>query len=265
MKKKSLYIIMIIAVILGAIIVKVKGFNYSTLYSNHKRIEIIIGSEYDLKDVKKIADEATKSDNVVRKSTLYGTSVSIDAKELSDDEITSLFAKLNEKYSKEYNIKDVKKENILQELEVKSIDEKTDDEIATIISQIKEKYGLEYTADELKNSSTQVKVYDVPRISVFDTVKNFVKPLIISLVIVMVYMAIRYHSLYKKAWILEPLRIAFELILNEAFILAVIAIVRIPVGMYVPTILLMVWLLQLLSETMRDEAKLKEIENAEEK
>ena len=48
-------------------------------------------------------------------------------------------------------------------------------------------------------------------------------------------------------------------------ILAVIAIVRIPVGMYVPTILLMVWLLQLLSETMRDEAKLKEIENAEEK
>ena len=121
MKKKSLYIIMIIAVILGAIIVKVKGFNYSTLYSNHKRIEIIIGSEYDLKDVKKIADEAIKSDNVVRKSTLYGTSVSIDAKELSDDEITSLFAKLNEKYSKEYNIKDVKKENILQELEVKSI------------------------------------------------------------------------------------------------------------------------------------------------
>ena len=43
MKKKSLYIIMIIAVILGAMIVKVKGFNYSTLYSKHKRIEIIIG------------------------------------------------------------------------------------------------------------------------------------------------------------------------------------------------------------------------------
>ena len=58
MKNKSLYIIMIIAIILGAIIVKTKGFNYSTLYSEHKRIEIIIGKEYDLKDIEKIADEA---------------------------------------------------------------------------------------------------------------------------------------------------------------------------------------------------------------
>lgn len=265
MKKKSLYIIMIIAVIIGAIVVKVKGFNYNTLYSNHKRVEIIIGSEYDLKDVEKIANEAIKSDHIVRKSTLYGTSVAIDAKELSDDETTTLLDKLNEKYSKTYNIKDVKKEKILQELNVEAIDEKTDDEIATIISQIKDKYGLEYTADELKDSSTQVKVYDVSKISVYDTVKNFITPLIISVVIVMIYMAIRYHSLYKKAWILEPLRIAFELILNEAFLLAVIAIVRIPIGTYIPTLLLMVWLLQLLSETMRDEAKLKELENSEEK
>ena len=60
MKNKSLYIIMIIAIILGAIIVKTKGFNYSTLYSEHKRIEIIIGKEYDLKDIEKIADEKVK-------------------------------------------------------------------------------------------------------------------------------------------------------------------------------------------------------------
>ena len=53
MKNKSLYIIMIIAIILGAIIVKTKGFNYSTLYSEHKRVEIIVGKEYELKDIEK--------------------------------------------------------------------------------------------------------------------------------------------------------------------------------------------------------------------
>lgn len=264
MKKKSLYIIMIIAIILGVIIVKAKGFNYTTLYSEHKRVEIIIGTEYELRDIEKIADESIKEAHVTRKATLYGTSVAIDAKDVTDDELNTLFSKLNEKYSKQYNIKDVKKEDILKELQVESISDKTDDEISAIISQIKDKYGLEYTANELKDSSTKVKVYTVEKTSIYDTIKNYIKPLIISLVIVMVYFGIRYYKLYKNAWIIEPLRLMVELILNQGFILAVIAIARIPVGVYVPAILLIVWLLQLLSETLNNEKKLKELITEEE-
>ena len=143
MKNKSLYIIMIIAIILGAIIVKTKGFNYSTLYSKHKRVEIIIGKEYELKDIEKITDESIKEEHVTRKTTLYGTSVSIDAKDITDDELNTLFSKLNEKYSKSYNIKDVKKDDILQEQQVESISDKSDDEVAQLVNQIREKYGLE--------------------------------------------------------------------------------------------------------------------------
>ena len=92
MKNKSLYIIMIIAIILGAIIVKTKGFNYSTLYSEHKIVEIIVGKEYELKDIEKIADESIKEDHITRKATLYGTSVTIDAKRSPPIRVVIFFA-----------------------------------------------------------------------------------------------------------------------------------------------------------------------------
>ena len=239
MKNKSLYIIMIIAIILGAIIVKTKGFNYSTLYSEHKRVEIIVGKEYELKDIEKIADESIKEDHITRKATLYGTSVTIDAK-------------------------DAKKEDILQEHQVESISDKSDDEVAQLVNQIREKYGLEYTAEELKDASTQVKVYDVQKISVWDIIKKFISPLVISLVIVMVYVAIRYHKLYKDAWIIEPVQLGLELIISQLFVLAILAIVRIPVGSYISAILLLVWILELLTRTMQNEKRFNEYKLKEE-
>lgn len=259
MKNKSLYIIMIIAIILGAIIIKTKDFNYATLYSEHKRIEIIIGKKYELRDVEKIAAESIKTDHITRKATLYGTSAAIDAKDITDDELNTLFAKLNEKYSKAYNIKDVKKEEILQELKIEAINEKTEDEMAQIITQIKEKYNIEYTADELKNSSTQVKVSSIQKISVWDMIKKLIKPIIISLVIVMIYVAFRYRKLYKKAWIIEPIKLGLELIISQLFILSILAIVRIPVAPYIQTIVLLVWILELLTRIMQNEKRYKEI------
>lgn len=264
MKNKSLYIIMIIAIILGAIIVKTKGFNYSTLYSEHKRVEIIIGKEYELRDIEKIADESIKEEHVTRKTTLYGTSVSIDAKDITDDELNTLFSKLNEKYSKSYNIKDVKKDDILQEQQVESISDKSDDEVAQLVNQIREKYGLEYTVEELKDASTQVKVYDVQKIGVWDIIKKIISPLVISLVIVMVYVAIRYHKLYKNAWIIEPVQLGLELIISQLFVLAILAIARIPVGSYISAILLLVWVLELLTRTMQDEKRFREYKLREE-
>lgn len=258
MKNKIIYIIMIIAVILGAIIVKVKGFNYGTLYSEHKRLEIIIGQDYNIDEVKKIVDETIKSNHVVRKATLYGTTLAIDAKDFKDDELNNLFTKLNEKYSKNYNTSDLRKEEIFKEMEIDSISDKTDDELTELISQIKDKYGISYTLEDLKNYTTKVRIYDVQEISVLDTIRGFLMPVVISLLIVMVYYGIRFFKLYKNAWILEPLKLAGKLILNQLFLLAIIAITRIPVSAYIPSLLLIIWVLQLVSETIKSETKLKE-------
>lgn len=258
MKNKIIYIIMIIAIVLGAVIAKVKGFNYGILYSEHKRLEIIIGQEYNIEDVKKIVDETIKTKHTVRKATLYGTTVAIDANEFKNEELNNLFNKLNEKYSKNYSTSDLKKEEILDDLKVDSISEKTDDELNELVSQIKDKYGIEYTVDDIKNYTTKVRMSDVQETNIIDTVKGYVITLLISLLIVMVYFGIRYFKLYKNAWILEPLKLAAKLILNQLFLLAIVAIVRIPVSAYIPSLLLIIWILQLLSETIQNETKLKE-------
>lgn len=263
MKNKFLYVLMIIVIILGAVMVKVKGFNYETLYSDHKRIEIVLGNDFDVKDVSEIAKETIKDKSVVRKTTLFGTSISIDAKNITDDEVNALFTKLNEKYSKDYDMKKLKKDSILVEQNATSVSSMSDEEITTLISQIKEKYGLEYTKEELQDTVSLVRMTDVSKIEFYDMLKGFILPLVISLAIILVYYAIRFNKLYKKAWILEPVRLAFEMILNQAFLIAVIAITRIPVSQYIICVLLFVWVLQIISETIKNEKALEKI-NAEE-
>lgn len=259
MKRKALYIIMIIAIVLGIILVKIKDFNYSTLYGEHKRLEIVMGTGFDIKDVQTIANQTINKKSIARTTTLFETSVAIDAKDFTDTELNTLFSKLNEKYSKEFSIKDLKRDNILKEMNVESVSDMTDEEVTNLISQIKEKYNLEYTKDELTATSSLVRMVSVPKISIYDMLKDCIIPALISLGIVMVYFAIRYHKLYKKAWILVPLKLAFELILNQCFILSVIALARIPVSIYLPALLIFIWLLEIVSETVKNEKQLIKI------
>lgn len=259
MKNKALYVVMIIAILLGIVMIVVKGFNYGMLYSNHQRIEVVIGKEYNLDDISKITHETVKESCTVRKTTLFGTSVAIDTKNITDDEINNLFNKLNEKYGKNYNIKELKKDKILTELNATNVTTMTDDEIATLIAQIKEKYALDYSKEELQSTSSLVRLSNVPGQGMYDLIKGFIKPMIISLAIVLAYSAIRFCKLYKKAWLLMPLGLAAKMVLNQAFLIAIVAITRIPVSQFVVSLLVFVWLLQLISETVKAETKLKEV------
>lgn len=264
MKNKVLYVVMIIVVVLGAIMVKIKDFNYDTLYSDHKRVEIVIGKEFDNKDISDIAKETIKDKSIVRKTTLFGTSVAIDSKNISEDELKNLFTKLNERYQKSYDIKDLKKNDILVEQNATSVSSMTDDEVVTLIATIKEKYNLEYTKEELQDTTTLIRMTNVGKISMYDMLKGFVSPVIISLAIIVVYFAVRYRKLYKNAWIFEPVKLFIRMILSQAFLIGVIAITRIPVSQYIAPLLLLVWVLQLVSETVKNEKILEENANKEE-
>lgn len=264
MKNKVLYVVMIIVILLGCIMMAVKGFNYGILYSNHKRVEVVIGGEYKLEDIAKIAKETIKEKSIVRKTTLFETSVAIDAKDINEEEILNLFSKLNEKYSKDYDIKDLKRNQILTELNVTDIASKTDEEITELIDQIKEKYNLEYTKEELQDSVVLVRLSDVNEISIFDTLKYMIVPGLITLGLVVVYFGIRFHKLYKKAWILEPIKFLFRMVIIEAFVLSVVAIARIPVTEYLASALIFVWLIVILASTVQNERRLKNLNNVEE-
>lgn len=259
MKNKIVYIVMIIVIILGVIMIKSKNFNYETLYSEHKRIEIVLGNGFDVNDVSSMASETIKEKSIVRRTTLFGTSISIDAKDITDDEAKNLFSKLNEKYGKDFDIKDLKKEQILVEQNATSISDMSDEEINSLITKVKDMYGLEYTKEELQDTTSLVRIYDIGKVSIYDTLKGFIAPFITCLAIIFIYFSIRFRKLYKSAWILEPMKFLFKMFLSQGFILAVIAIARIPVSQYIPALLIFVWLLQIIAETVKNEKKIENI------
>ena len=61
MKKKIiLYGLMILAIVLGVVVITLKGFNYDITCSNHKRLEITLDKEHNISDVKSIVKETMK-------------------------------------------------------------------------------------------------------------------------------------------------------------------------------------------------------------
>ncbi|MBR3133150.1 MAG: hypothetical protein IKG42_03655 [Clostridia bacterium] len=253
MKNKLLYIIMLIAIVLGVIVICIKGFNLSVDFSKHQRILVNIDTEFDIKDMKKIAKESFKSDYKVRKSNLFGTAVIFDVKDVSDEEIRNLLDKINEKYGTEYNIKQVKLPQIIEEMNLSDISSMTDDEINEKITTIIEEYDLEYTADELKETSSKVRLINVEKIKLYDYLKPYILPSIISFVLVLVYFGIRYCKLEKNAWFKEPFKLLIKTVLIQLFLISAIAITRIPVNEYLAVALISILMLQIIVETVKNE------------
>ena len=108
-----LYIILIITIIIGGVVIGVKGFNYSLENSNHQRLEIILDSAYNEKEMNEIVKSVIKDAYIVRTSSLFKTTVAIDSKDFSDEEITSIFSKINEKYGTNYSMKTIKLKSII--------------------------------------------------------------------------------------------------------------------------------------------------------
>ena len=174
-----------------------------------------------------------------------------------------MFSKLNEKYGKDYDVKDLKRNQILTELNVTDVASKTDEEITELISQIKEKYNLEYTKEELQDSVVLVRLSDVNETNIYDTLKYMIVPSLIALGLVIVYFGIRFHKLYKKAWLLEPIKLVFRMFVIEAFVLSVVVIARIPFAQYLASVMIFVWLLIVITCTVQNEKRLKDLENVE--
>lgn len=94
----------------------------------------------------------------------------------------------------------------------------TNEEKTSLIEKINEKYGTLFTADDITiNSNSNVRVRDM--------VKPYFKPVIISTVLIIVYMIIR----FRKVSVVKLLSKVFGIvILTEAVIASIIAVCRIP-------------------------------------
>ena len=99
-KRVMLILIPIVAIIVaGILMICLKGFNYSLLYSNVKRLNIYMDKEFNIEDVKTITNEVFGDKQVkVQKANQFGTVVSIVTSEITEEEQNSLIEKINTKF-----------------------------------------------------------------------------------------------------------------------------------------------------------------------
>lgn len=107
----------------------------------------------------------------------------------------------------------------------------TEEQRNTIVNKMKENYEFEQTAEK-------TNINTVPLTRIRDMYKPYVLPIIISGVLVVGYMAIRY---YKKGIAKVITRTVFIPVIAELLLLSWMAIVRIPIGRFTPILVILVY------------------------
>lgn len=107
--KKVIQILLICLIIAGIVVISTVGFNVGLKYSEHKEISININKEFNVSDIRNITKEVFgNKPMIIQQVELYKDMVQISVKEASEEQVSSLNDKINEKYGLENAISDVK-------------------------------------------------------------------------------------------------------------------------------------------------------------
>ena len=211
-KTKIISILVYSIVIIGIIVTATVGLNFDLKYQEAKRIQIYIGKSFEISDIKQIAKETLGNQDVdIQKVEVYEDTVSILAKDITNEQKTEIVNKTNEKY------------------------------------------GLELSAD-------QIEITTIPRTRGRDIIKPYILPFAIATIVILVYMAIRYHKLGIAKTVAKALA---TLVLAQAFLLAIMAITRIPVGRITIPLVLATFVVTQVEMTIQCEKLLKQSKEEE--
>lgn len=112
----------------------------------------------------------------------------------------------------------------------------TDEEKESLIEKLNEKYGTEKTVDD-------VEVQTVANVRIRDWVKPYIKPIIVSGIIILAYIAILFRT---QNLVKLLLKIVGVIAVTMAVILSIIAIFRIPLSPIYITCMLAIALIELM-------------------
>ncbi len=100
--KKIIILAISIVIIVGIIITAVVGFNFELMYQDSKKVELYLNKEFEISDMKQIANEVFENkETIIQKVEVFEDSVSIIAKDITEEQKNNLVTKVNEKYGTE--------------------------------------------------------------------------------------------------------------------------------------------------------------------
>lgn len=209
--KKILYIFIALIIVIGIISTFVLRLNFTLMYSEHTRINVYLGKNYNLQDIKEIAKETLgEQEKIYQEIETFHDSVAITVKEVTEEQINDLETKLKEKY-------------------------------------------------EIEEKAEILEINKVAHLRGRDIVKPYIIPMIITTLIILAYVGIRYLSLgiFKTIFTLIA-----RLVVMEALLLSIIAIARIPIGVYTMPIAILLYMAVIIYTVVKYE---DEIEKAKQK
>lgn len=112
-KKKILIAILALIIVVGTVVTMTVGLNFDLRFQETKKIEMYLQKEFDVKDIKNITNEVLgKQELMIQKVEVYEDSVSIIAKEITEEQKIEIVKKINEKYGTEIVAEEVNIANI---------------------------------------------------------------------------------------------------------------------------------------------------------
>lgn len=163
------------------------------------------------------------------KQLRYQDSQKIDIYVASEVDVDKIKSIANEVLGKQNMVQTIEIYQDMVTIRAKSI---SDEQKDSIVNKIKENYEFEQTAEK-----TEIK--DIPATRIRDMFKKYVLPFVLSFIIILVYMVVR----YRQKGILNVFAQTIAIpVLCEILLISLIAIARIPVGVYTSTLVLVVYL-----------------------
>lgn len=106
--KKVAILALVLLVLAGIVVVIFKGFNVSLMLRQHESVDIVIGTKFDIKDVKEICKNTFQDKKyVVRTIEVFSDAVNINVESMTDEEKQKLVQGFNERYNLELDVQEL--------------------------------------------------------------------------------------------------------------------------------------------------------------
>lgn len=107
-KTKIVTLCVAIIMIIGILVTITVGLNFDLRYQEAKNIQLYLAQEFEISDIEQITKETLQNQTVViQKVEVFEDSVSILAKEITEEQKNNLISKMNEKYGTELSVDNI--------------------------------------------------------------------------------------------------------------------------------------------------------------
>ena len=244
--KKNKIILFVLALVLlaGIIMVCFKGFNVSLDLRAHDTLKFVFDQKFKKSDVIKVCDEVFKDKEYEIKTVeVFSDAVYIISPSISLEEQEALLQKLDNLYTTEEKVSET--ETITDE--TTSTEENTSED------------SEETIFDRLEKGS-KYDLYHDSKVRIRDIVKPYTMPSIISAIIIVIYIAIKYRKLNGGYSLITVCKILGEMLVVLLEIVSVIAITRIPFSRTLVPIVMFIVVISLCIRLAMFEKELKNLD-----